>query len=92
MLGAYTIKKRGKYPGIQLLAGVNAQFMEKDHENSDRASDSGGTTVFVSPGLSSQFTDKISASTAIMLPVLQNLGRDHQEVDLNILISIGYSF
>ncbi len=73
-MGAYTIKERGKYPGIQLLAGVNAQFMDKDHENSDKVSDSGGTTVFVSPGLSSQFTDKLSASAAIMLPVFQNLG------------------
>ncbi len=91
-MGAYTIKERGKYPGIQLLSGVNAQFMDKDQESYERVSDSGGTTVFFSPGLSGQFTDKLSASAAIMLPVLQNLGRDHQEVDSNILISIGYSF
>ncbi|MCP4253549.1 MAG: transporter [Candidatus Scalindua sp.] len=92
LMGAYTIKERGKYPGIQLLSGVNAQFMDKDQENYERVSDSGGTTVFFSPGLSSQFTDKLSASAAIMLPVIQNLGRDHQEVNSNILISIGYSF
>jgi hypothetical protein len=92
LLGAYTIKDRGKYPGVQLLAGVNAQFVEKDHVDSDRISDSGGTTVFFSPGISSQLTDRLSSSAAIMLPVLQNLGRDHQEVDSNILFSIGYSF
>ena len=92
LMGAYTIKERGKYPGMQLLSGVNAQFMEKDHENSEKVSDSGGTTVFFSPGLSSQLTDKLSSSAVIMLPVIQNLGRDHQEVDSNILFSIGYSF
>ncbi len=92
LLGAYTIKDRGKYPGVQLLAGVNAQFVEKDHVDSDRISDSGGTTVFFSPGISSQLTDRLSSSAAIMLPILQNLGRDHQEVDSNILFSIGYSF
>ena len=46
LMGAYTIKERGEYPGVQLLAGVNAQFADKDHENSERVSDSGGTTVF----------------------------------------------
>lgn len=92
VMGAYAIKEHGKYPGVQLLAGVNAQFADKDHENSDRISDSGGTTVFFSPGLSSQLTDRLSSSATIMLPVIQNLGRDHQEVDSNILLSIGYNF
>ncbi len=92
LLGAYTIKDRGKYPGVQLLAGVNAQFVEKDHVDSDRISDSGGTSAFFSPGISSQLTDNLSSSAVIMLPVIQNLGRDHQEVDSNILFSIGYSF
>ncbi len=92
LLGAYTIKERGEYPGVQLLAGVNAQFADKDHENSEKISDTGGTTVFFSPGLSSQLTDRLNSSAIIMLPVLQNLGRDHQEVDYNILLSIGYSF
>jgi hypothetical protein len=92
LMGAYTIKDRGKYPGVQLLAGVNAQFAEKDHENAKKINDTGGTTVFFSPGLSSQLNDRLSSSAIIMLPVLQNLGRDHQEVDYNILLSIGYSF
>ncbi len=43
-------------------------------------------------GLASQLTDRLNSSATIMLPVLQNLGRDHQEVDYNILLSIGYSF
>ncbi len=92
LMGAYALKERGKFPGVQLLAGVNTQFAEKDHKNSDKISDSGGTTVFFSPGLSCQITDKLSSSATIMLPVLQNLGRDHQEVDSNILLSIGYNF
>ncbi|MBC8555519.1 MAG: hypothetical protein H8D23_38385 [Candidatus Brocadiales bacterium] len=52
-MSAYTIKERGKYPGVQLLACVNAQFADKDHENSDKVSDSRGTTVFFAPGPSS---------------------------------------
>ncbi len=91
-MGAYTIKECGKYPGVQLLAGVNAQFADKDHENSEKISDTGGTTIFFSPGLSTQLNDKLSSSATIMLPVLQNLGRDHQEVDYSILFSIGYNF
>jgi hypothetical protein len=92
LLGAYTIKERGEYPGVELLAGFNAQFADKDHENARKISDSGGTTVFFSPGLASQLTDRLNSSATIMLPVLQNLGRDHQEVDYNVLFSIGYNF
>ncbi len=90
--GAYAVKERGRYPGLELLAGVNAQFADKDHENAKKISDSGGTTVFFAPGLSSQVTDNISSSVSVMFPILQNLGRDHQEVDYLVLFSIGYSF
>lgn len=89
---AYTIKERNRYPGLELLAGVNAQFAEKDHHNAERISDSGGTTVFFSPGLSSEITENLNASASIMFPILQNLGRDHQEIDFSALFSIGYSF
>jgi len=88
LMGAYIIKESRKYPGVQLLAGVNSQFVDKDHENSDKVIDSGGTMVFFSPWLPSQFTDKLRSSAVIMLLVLQNLGKDHQEVDSNILFSI----
>jgi hypothetical protein len=90
--GAYTIKERGEYPGVELLAGINAQFAEKDHQNSEEIRDTGGTTIFFSPGLSSQITENISSSISVPLPILQNLGGDHQEVDYLVLFSIGYSF
>ncbi len=90
--GSYAVRESGKYPGLELLAGINAQFAEKDHKDAEKINDSGGTTVFFSPGLSSQLTERLNSSATIMLPVLQNLGRDHQEVDYNILFSIGYNF
>ncbi len=90
--GAYTVKERERYPGLELLAGVNAQFAEKDHQSSEEIRDTGGTTIFFSPGLSSQITEHISSSISVPLPILQNLGGDHQEVDYIVLFSIGYSF
>ncbi len=90
--GAYTLKERGEYPGVDLLAGINSQFAEKDHKDNVKISDSGGTTVFFSPGLSSQLTEKVSTSVSVMLPFIQNLGRSHQEVNLEVLFSIGYNF
>ncbi|MDR4499700.1 MAG: hypothetical protein MRK02_17545 [Candidatus Scalindua sp.] len=74
------------------MAGVNALFAEKDHEDSKRVSDSGGTTVFFSPGLSSSITKGLNTSASVFVPVLQNLGRDHQETDYSVLFSIGYNF
>ncbi len=89
---AYTLKERGKYPGVDLLAGVNAMFAEKDHEDSERISDTGGTTVFFSPGLSSNIIKGLNTSISVFVPILQNLGRDHQEVDYKVLFSLGYNF
>ncbi len=66
--GAYTMKERGEYPGVELLAGVNAQFADKDHENSEKISDSGGTTIFFSPGIASQLTEKIRSSATKCYP------------------------
>ena len=90
--GAYTVKERGSYPGLELLAGINAQFAEKDHQNAEKIRDTGGTTIFFSPGLSSQITENISSSISVPLPILQNLGGDHQEVDYLVLFSMGYNF
>lgn len=92
LLGAYTIKERREYPGVELLAGVNTQFAEKDHVDTKRIKDSGGTTVFFSPGLTSQLTDNVSSSVSVMFPILQNLGGEHQKVDYDVLFSVGYSF
>ena len=90
--GAYTVKERGSYPGLELLAGINAQFAGKDHQNAEEIRDTGGTTIFFSPGLSSQITENISSSISVPLPILQNLGGNHQEVDYLVLFSMGYNF
>ena len=90
--GAYAIKERGKYPGVELLAGVNALFAEKDYENAEKIRDTGGTTVFFSPGIASQLTEKVSSAVSVMFPILQNLGGEHQKVDYEVLFSVGYDF
>lgn len=90
--GAYKVKERGRYPGLDVLAGVISEFADKDDQFRERISDSGGTTVFFAPGLSSQITNNLSSSFSVQFPILQNLGRDHQEVDLKVLFGIGYSF
>ncbi len=90
--GAYTLKERGRYPGVDLLAGVNAQFAEKDHENSEKISDTGGTIIFFSPGISSNITENLNTSVSVLVPILQNRGRDHQEMDYEVLFSLGYTF
>ncbi|MFQ5963371.1 MAG: hypothetical protein ACE5KZ_03710 [Candidatus Scalinduaceae bacterium] len=58
----------------------------------ERISDSGGTIVFFAPGLSSQITHNLSSTFSVQIPILQNLGRDHQDIDLKVLFGIGYSF
>ncbi|ODS30759.1 MAG: hypothetical protein SCARUB_04121 [Candidatus Scalindua rubra] len=90
--GTYKVKEYGRYPGLDILAGVVSEFADKDDQFRKRISDSGGTTVFFAPGLSSQLTNNLSSSFSVQFPILQNLGRDHQEVDLKVLFGIGYSF
>ena len=83
---------RDKKPTLNLLSEVITQFVNKDEQDNKTIRDSGGTTIFFAPGISSHVTEQLKTTLSVPVPVFQALGGEHQELDFNVLFSMSYSF
>ncbi len=54
--------------------------------------DSGGTTVFLSPGFSIDLTNDVAFFAAAPVPVYQDLGGEHEELKYEVLSSLSWHF
>jgi hypothetical protein len=64
-------------PGVDM----NLQIEDKQEEVGVEFDDSGGTTLFMGPALTVEINDHVKLLGNVLLPVYQNLGGRHQEVD-----------
>ena len=83
---------RNKKPTLNLLSEVITQFANKDEQDGKTIRDSGGTTIFFAPGISSHVTEQLKTTLSVPVPIFQALGGEHQELDFNVLFSMSYSF
>ncbi|MEK7700174.1 MAG: transporter [Planctomycetota bacterium] len=79
-----------KKPTFNFISEMISQFANKDEHAGETVYDSGGTTLFFAPGISSQLTEQLKATLSAPIPFYQALGGQHQELDFNILFSISY--
>jgi hypothetical protein len=93
-LGAsYALKPIGEHPNVSLVLELHTQWLRRDHSrSSDEVLDSGGTTVLLSPGLSADLTEALSAFWAMPLPVYQNLGGEHEELKYEVIAGVSWHF
>lgn len=77
-------------PTFNFITEMISQFANKDEHAGETVYDSGGTTLFFSPGISSQLTEQLKATLSAPIPFYQALGGQHQELDFSILFSISY--
>lgn len=64
-------------PGLD----ANLQYEQKHKDNSVKVADSGGTTLLIGPSLTMEFDQPLSVFASVHLPVYQDLGGVHQELD-----------
>src|SRR3990170_658647 len=83
---------RNKKPTLNILSEVITQFANKDEQDGKTIRDSGGTTIFFAPGISSRVTEQLKTTLSVPVPVYQALGGEHQELDFNVLFSMSCSF
>lgn len=81
-----------KKPTLNILSEVILQFANKDERDDETVRDSGGTTIFYAPGISSQLTEYLKTTLSVPVPVYQALGGIHQALDFNVLFSVSYNF
>ena len=59
---------------------TNLQYGEKDTQFDETVISSGGTILFVGPNLTVKFSDNALVSAAVLFPVVQERGGDHQDL------------
>ncbi len=90
---AYAIKPLGEYPNVSILLEIETQWLDKDHSReSAKVLDSGGTAVFIGPGLSATLNKSVSAFVEVPIPVYQSLGGEHQKTRYEIISGVSWHF
>jgi hypothetical protein len=69
---------------------INARVSNKDSGNNATPDDSGGKTIYLSPGMTFHINKKLNLYTFLQLPVYQNL--NGYQLAPKYIVSIGTSF
>lgn len=89
---AYQIIPRNKYPNVAPVGEISIKYLFRDEQNGKDERNSGGTTVFLSPGVRVGITPRCGVGTSVSFPVFQNLLGEQQETDFKVIVSVNYSF
>ncbi|PIQ85307.1 MAG: hypothetical protein COV74_09335 [Candidatus Omnitrophica bacterium CG11_big_fil_rev_8_21_14_0_20_45_26] len=90
---SYVLRALGKRPNVSLVLEMNTEWAKKDSSRTmNRVFDSGGTTVLLSPGMVFDLTKNLSAYWAMPVPIYQNLGGEHEELNLQVLTGVSLHF
>jgi hypothetical protein len=87
------LRKLGAYPNFHLVLELNHEWALRDHSRTERrVFDSGGTTIFLTPGVVMDFHRHLTAFWGFPLPVYQNLGGEHEELKFEMLAGVSLNF
>jgi len=76
--------KIAQVPDVSLFAEISHLYIGQDQEDGEDNVNSGGHTLFLSPGLRVNITDAIGFSISPSFPVLQDLSGEQVEIDYRI--------
>jgi hypothetical protein len=77
---------------LYLTLEANAVFEDKDKQHGETVEETGGTFLFLTPGLRLQGGDSWVAYVSAPLPAVQNRPSGHQDLDYSILAGISFLF
>lgn len=89
---AYQVIPKNKYPNFAPVWEMNVRYLFRDEEDGKSETDSGGTTIFFSPGVRVGITSRLGAGVSVSFPVFQKLHGEQQETDFKVTAAVGYSF
>lgn len=89
---SYQVIPRNIYPNVAPVGEVNVRYLFRDEQNGRDEINSGGTTIFLSPGVRVGITSRCGVGTSVSFPVFQNLLGEQQETDFKVAVGINYSF
>lgn len=81
-----------QFPQWSVFAELNAVIVEKDHPAEGPNPNTGGTTLFATPGVRVRFTPVIAMTVAPSVPIYQNLNGDQDKTRWRLAATVSVSF
>lgn len=88
---AASLRPLGDYPNAHFYVELNNEWARRDFDRGKKNPDSGGTTISITPGVGLSLSKNLFAFWAMPIPIYQNLGGYHEEVEYRILTGITFS-
>lgn len=87
----WILPEKGVYSQVNLVLELNGEYDQKDKSNGGIVKDSGGNTLFFSPGLQ-LVAKRWVFETSVQLPIIQGLNGSQVETDYTIVTSLRLTF
>jgi hypothetical protein len=83
---------RSTQPQVSLVAEAVLRHVAKSEDGGVAEDSTGGTVLFLVPGIKVSFAERMAASLGIQIPVVQNLDGNQLETDFRMIAGITYAF
>jgi hypothetical protein len=80
------------FPRFSAFLELNARHLFRNEEDGENVRNSGGTALFVTPGVRLAISDRTSFQLAVAIPVLQHLHKEQQETMAKVSFGLTLSW
>ena len=81
-----------QFPQVSLIGEINLRHLFRSESRRDRINNSGGTALFLSPGIRVGITESVAWTLMPQIPVIQDLNDEQQETLIKIMSAISVIF
>jgi hypothetical protein len=88
----YQLTPKNKFPNFETVGEINFRQLFRDDQDDRTLRNSGGTTVFISPGFNVGITKNLGINTSFSIPVYQKTLGKQQETDFQVSVGLDFHF
>jgi hypothetical protein len=81
-----------QFPQWSVFAEANGVWVQKDHPEEGSNPNTGGTTIYLTPGTRVRFSQHVALTVAPSIPVYQDLNGDQDETQFKAAATLSFSF
>ena len=80
------------YPQPSVFLEAHVRHLFRNEEDGERVRNSGGTALFLGPGFRMGFSERVSWTIALQIPVFQHLHSEQQETLFKAMTGLTFTF